>query len=1134
MRGHIAADCKFRKEDEGNHNLRRKKKIVLAASAEEYYYGEDPMEYWVLDSGASHHIIRTCEHMHNYKELNPPMRITVGNGATMEAVGVGDVCFDTRVGRQEYEVTLTDVWYVPEAVMNLMSVKRLAAAGVSVHFDAEHGVCALERAGEVIAEAFFDEDLPCLRVKYPPDTKSPMAMVTGAQADAQLWHRRFGHLGYDNLERLVAEDMVKGVNVEAKHFRKAGESGPCEPCVLGKHAKKPFKSSESPDPTEPLELLHMDLCGPLETPSREGHIWIATLLDDYSKMSVVTLLKKKRHVAKAMKEVITQLETRTGKKVKILQTDRGSEYVNAEMKDFCKKKGIVHRLSVAYTPEQNGAAERLNRTLQDRARSMLVDAHLPKELWGEAVNTANYIRNRSPAGDRDRTPWELFYGIKPDVSHLRVFGSTAYAKLPEQKRQKFDPKSRRGIFVGYEDNTKGYRLLIEGKLIISRDVVFDERKRETGLSKAEEAGLLPIQRLPTSTGPPATIQHVPSRRVRFELESAEEEVVEEDDNVDHGLDLFDSSSDEEEDLQAGGAMPVQDQRSLEEDMEIDEIMETTQKRKLEIPVTAEADEQLEEARRYPKRERRGPTLLYVVPTAGVAKVSTPEEPRTLKEALESPQAEFWKQAMDEELMSHFENETWVLEEVPPGVKALPCMWIFKIKKDANGNIERYKARLVALGNRQVPGVDYDEVYAPTSKHTTLRALMAVVAEQDLELHQMDIKTAFLNGELEEEIYMKQPPGYEQGGHGIGCRLQKAIYGLRQAPRAWYNKLKSALEEIGFEASDADPSLWVKHDKAGPVYVLIYVDDMLIAAKTVEQVERVKKLVRRVFVARDLGEARYFIGYEISRNRVNKTLSLTQKKLAEDLLERFGMTGANGRSVPMDPGVKLTKEGEPLDTEQFPYSTLVGSLLYLSVCTRPDIAQAVGALSRYMAKPTKQHWTAAKGVLRYVAGTVDVGLMFDGAAKSGFVGYCDSDYAGDVDTRRSTTGYVFNLHGGAISWSSKLQPTVAASTAEAEYMAAGSAVKEALWLRKLLPVFGIKGTAVKIMCDNQGAIKLLKHPIASIRSKHIDVLHHFARERVARGEVEFEYCKSEDMAADSLTKAVPGGRVVKCRELIGLT
>ena len=244
-----------------------------------------------------------------------------------------------------------------------------------------------------------------------------------------------------------------------------------------------------------------------------------------------------------------------------------------------------------------------------------------------------------------------------------------------------------------------------------------------------------------------------------------------------------------------------------------------------------------------------------------------------------------------------------------------------------------------------------------------------------------------------------------------------------------------------------------------------------------------------------------------------------------------MNECNGRKVPLSVGTDIVAKGETLDVDKFPYSTLVGSLLYLSVCTRPDIAQAVGVLARHMAAPTVDHWNAAKGVLRYLAGTNGVGLLY--GKGTGLIGYCDSDYAGDVDTRRSTTGYAFVLHGGVISWSSKLQPTVAVSTIDSEYMAASAAVKDALWLRMLCADFDMPIGKVKILCDNQGCIRILKDAIASVRSKHIDVMHHFARERVARGEVMFEYVDTSLMAADMLTKALPPGKLMKCRDLLSI-
>ena len=287
-----------------------------------------------------------------------------------------------------------------------------------------------------------------------------------------------------------------------------------------------------------------------------------------------------------------------------------------------------------------------------------------------------------------------------------------------------------------------------------------------------------------------------------------------------------------------------------------------------------------------------------------------------------------------------------------------------------------------------------------------------------------------------------------------------------------------------------------------------------------------------FDVHDLGEANFFLGMELQRDRSKKELHITQKRYMQEMVNQFGLQDSKTKNVPMSTSIKLLKsEGEPLDKTKFGYSELIGSLLYLTVCTRPDIAFSVGALTRYMANPKKPHWEAAKNVLRYINGTCDLGIKF--SSNTDLLGYCDADYAGDLDSRRSTTGYVYMLNGGAISWSSRLQPTVAASTTEAEYMASAHAVKEALWLRKLMTDLHINTGTINIMCDNQGAIKLLKHPIASPRSKHIDVIHHFARERVARGEVKFIYCNTEDMAADILTKAIPELKFEQHRKSMGI-
>lgn len=477
------------------------------------------------------------------------------------------------------------------------------------------------------------------------------------------------------------------------------------------------------------------------------------------------------------------------------------------------------------------------------------------------------------------------------------------------------------------------------------------------------------------------------------------------------------------------------------------------------------------------------------------------------------------------------NNTWTLEKIPAGVKPIPVKWVFKLKRDSAGNIERYKARLVAKGFRQKEGIDYDEVFAPVSKYTTLRTMLALAASQDLEIHQLDIKTAFLNGELEEDVWIEQPPGYSNGDSSTACHLHKSLYGLKQAPRAWHTKLKAELEAQNYISSEADPALFIKQG-GEPVYLLTYVDDILIIAHHLNSVKEAKTKILSAFEARDMGEATCFLGMDIHRNRNNRTISLAQSRLITDLLKKHDMKECKTQSVPLNTATKLTKTGEALDTDAHGYSQLIGSLMYLSVCTRPDISQAVGALARHMANPTTAHWRAAKGVLRYISGTANYALSF-GEKELKLEAYCDADYAGDLDTRRSTTGYVFTLNGGAISWSSRLQPTVAVSTTEAEYMAAAYAIKEALWLRNLLNNLGMEIQTVNIKADNQSAIKLLKNPVFSMRSKHIDIIYHFARERVFRKDVSFDYVSTNEMVADALTKPLPLNKLEFCRKKMGI-
>jgi len=504
-----------------------------------------------------------------------------------------------------------------------------------------------------------------------------------------------------------------------------------------------------------------------------------------------------------------------------------------------------------------------------------------------------------------------------------------------------------------------------------------------------------------------------------------------------------------------------------------------------------------------------------------------EEPATMSEAKGREDAELWREAAKKELASIKANNTWDLVELPPGRRAIDSKWVFKIKRDAVGKVERYKARLVARGFMQKYGVDFEETFAPVAKFSSIRVLLAIAAAEDLELHQLDVDTAFLNGDLKEEIYMKQPSGFEKPGQEhLVCRLKKSLYGLKQAGRSWYEKIDSAFAELGLRKCGADHSIYCKVRAANKVYVALYVDDLIIATNSLDELRKLKHGLAQRFAMKNLGELHFFLGIRIERNRTERSINLSQTNYIDKMLARFGMTNCKSAATPMDPGVKLVSAAKEATTEEaekmkkVPYLEAVGSLMYAMLGTRPDIAFAVGVVSRYSSDPRHEHWVAVKRILRYLKGTREVTLRYVGDKTVVPVGYSDADWGSDQETRRSTTGYIFMISNAAVTWQSKRQPTVALSSTEAEYMASCQAAREAVWLRALLADLGYtQQDATVLHGDNQGCLALAKNPMQHSRTKHIEMRHHFIREKVESGDIKQVYCPTESMIADILTKSL---------------
>lgn len=1053
-KGHLARQCTEKVEQRQVANVVHNDNddsegdaVCLLGRASESKMAADT---WVVDSGASAHMCWDRVVFKDYKQIQGH-HVIMGDKDRVPVSGTGHVIIHQYIGGKPQTCKLLKVLHVPSMAFNLMSVSCMDKRGATTRFS--EGKTIIKLDGKTVATGTLCEGL------YYLDIGSNRVDFAGV-ASIQRWHERLGHVNYGGLKKMVKDQVNVGMKCK-------GMTTPdvCRACVYGKATHKPFPTIGGARASRLLGLVHTDVCGPMPVPSRGGALYFVTFTDDKSRWTHVCFLKAKSETFSRYKEWMLKAEVHVGSKLGVLRSDGGGEYISNQGKDFHAERGITHQTTVADTPQQNGVAERLNRVLMEMARTMMKHKAVDDDLWADAVKTAVYIKNRltSSALPAGKTPFELWMGKKPNVEHMRVFGSTCY--VVQHKKHidgKLGDKAVKGVFVGYCDNTKGYKVILSDS------------------------------QMPTS-----------ARSVVFqESNSADTAEVPDEDGEDQ--------------------KPVGVDDVLDEHQEDEEAAEQPQDI---LEAEAGSGETLDVAPRRSGRVRQAPVEFW----RGVGLIAQEDVPLSFNQAIAGKDAPNWEEAMKLEMESILKNKTWELVKRPAGKRILRGKWVYRVKNEVNKNGEgflRHKARWCFMGNRQVEGVDYTETFAPVAKFTTIRVILAMAVAQDWELHQMDVKTAFLYGDLKEEVYMEQPDGFkDKDKPDHVCHLLQALYGLKQAPKMWYAKLDEFLvAELSFEHIDGDSCLYILRDREEVVVLTVYVDDLLIAASTMTAMEKTKALLSKRFEMKDLGDAKLILGMEITRNRVVGTLKLAQTKYAEKVLEKFKMAGCKTVATPMEVGLELVKNKDPVVNE--PYREAVGSLMYLMVGTRPDLAFAVGKLSRYVDAYGPEHWTAIKRALRYVNGTKDKGLLYTKHAGMDLLGYSDADWAGDHESRRSTSGHLFILGGAAVSWASTMQKSVALSTMEAEYMALSDACKEGVWLSKLIQDVEAKSTGkevqmapVKVMVDNAGCINFAKNPVEHKRTKHIDIRYHFVREVIGQGNIVLAYCPTQDMTADPLTKEV---------------
>ena len=1042
---------------------------------------------WVYDTGCGTHICNSLEGFRAKKKLKDgALYLYVGNGirAAVEAIGSYDLHLPSGI-----ILCLDNCHYAPTIVRGIVSVSVLKNNGFTNCFT-EFGISVSKHNvhyfNAIDINGMFEIDLH----DYSSLNNNSMFNVSTKRVKSNLdssylWHCRLAHIGKHRIERLQREGLLKSSD---DSFDK------CESCVSGKMARKPF-SHENQRATDLLGIIHSDVCGPFRHMSRKGAYYFVTFTDDFSRYGYVYLLKHKHEVFETFKEFQNEVENQLGKTIKILRSDRGGEYLSLEFKEHLKARGIVQQLTPPYTPQHNGVSERRNRTLLDMVRSMMNLTTLPLSFWDYALESAVRILNMVPTKKVDKTPYEIWHGKAPYLSYLKVWGCEAFVK--NDSPDKLEQRSVKCIFVGYPKETMGYYFYnpSENTVKVARYAEFFETKL---IAQGNNGRIVELDEVQEEDTSPSTL----TGDQQFGGDRIEPQV-----------------------------MPQSDPQVAIEPHD----MPQSQNQIADAPI------------RRSERTIRAPHRLNLNVALDNEDhvVGDLNEPRNLKAALSGPDADKWLQAANVEMQSMKDNDVWDLVDRPPNTKTVDCKWLFKIKTDMDGNIHIYKARLVAKGFTQIYGIDYEETFSPVADIRAIRILLAIAAFYDYEIWQMDVKTAFLNGYLDEDVYMNQPEGFiDPLNSNKVCKLKRSIYGLKQASRSWNKRFDEEIKKFGFVQNFDEPCVYQKFSGSNVTFLVLYVDDILLMGNSVPMLEDVKSHLGKCFAMKDLGEAAFILGIKISRDRSKRLIELSQKAYIEKILKRFSMENSKRGNLPMQDGLKLSikdSASTPVEVERMqriPYASAIGSIMYAVRCTRPDVAFAQNIVSRFQQNPGERHWIAVKNILKYLRATKDMVLVYGGnpEAELKVNGYCDAGFQTDHDDTKSQTGYVFTMNGGAVVWKSKKQSTTAMSATESEYIAAAEAAMEAVWIRKFVSGLGVVPTAkspLDMYCDNTGAIIIANEPGVQKGARHFQRKFHYVREQVEQGEIKVLKVHTDDNLADPFTKALPKAKLTHLAEGIGL-
>ncbi|KAJ9558101.1 hypothetical protein OSB04_012715 [Centaurea solstitialis] len=1149
---------------------------------------------WYMDSGCSKHMTGRKELLANFKHKYG-VNVRFGNKLSAPIMGYGDIL--------HHKITINKVAYVEGLSHNLLSIGKFCDKKLEVN---------------------FRETRCCVRT-------------------------------YDG------QELIEGT-------RRFTKEQVCSACEMGKIKKSSHKLKVEHNTSKPLQLLHMDLCGPMRVQSINGRKYVLVIVDDFSRYTWVNFLRSKDGASDIIISFIRNVQVRLQLPVQVIRTDNGTEFKNRKLDSFLDSVGITHTFSAARTPQQNGVVERKNRTLVEATRTMLTFSKLPLHFWAEAVASACFTQNRSLITKRFmKTPYELVYNRPPSIKFFRVFGCECYVKNDKDNLDKFSPKGDEGVFIGYAKDSPSYRVYNKKTrcVVESTNVDFEEGIEEDSTPAPVAPGISGVlasdqlhgnpmtssspankpsssnsntcdldelfeffyKELPTPANialpVPAVVQPVPHVMVSTTDISSSNLQGTSSSSSASASPSIPSPAPQVAGPSTSTAQPAPQvtgpSTTTQPAPQVTGLSTTTQPA-LQVtgPSTSTAQPALQvtgpststtppapqvtgpstttqpalqvtgpsTSTTPPAPQAVGPSLVssdtpaapgpivvqsQVPPTVTtlvttrrepefyidlrieplppptlphttkwtrahplqqvIGSKSTPvktrsatqneclfsaflsrHEPSNVTEALDISD---WVTAMQEELNQFERLGVWRLVPRPKNKTIIDLKWIFKNKKDEDGIVTRNKARLVAKGFKQQAGIDYDETFAPVARIEAIRIFLAYAAHKNFTVHQMDVKTAFLNGELKKEVYVSQPEGFvDRTMPNHVYILDKALYGLKQAPRAWYDHLSNALLDNGFYKGKIDPTLFIKTEGDDILLVQIYVDDIIFGSTNSDMCTWFSDLMTTRFEMSMLRELSFFLGLQVLQKPDG--ILINQSKYIGDLLKRFHMDTSSVAKTPMASGTLIGADPKGKPVDQKTYRAIIGSLLYLTA-SRPDIMFATCFCARFQANPKESHMMAVKRILRYLKGTPNRGLWYPKESGFELVAFLDADHGGCQLDRKSTSGHVQLLGDKLVSWGSKKQHCVSTSTAEAEYVAAANCCSQVLWMRTQLRDYGYNFNHIPIYCDSKSAIAITCNPVQHTRTKHIDIRYHFIKDHMERGTIELYFVNTEYQLADLFTK-----------------